>query len=366
MSTRGAILVIVTAGILGCGGPGPSQTASPGSVAPTPSSQASLGQPSQPGASEISSPTASGKGSIVYISVFNVWVAAPDGTRARQVTTDGTEADPYHDPSQSDDSTVFVLKGSSAMHRFNHAGRSLAAPVTLPSLENGAEGLAASPDGARAAYATVGSGTYVDPRFGTPSGTFLYGGTDIANLDGNSVDGAVLVSLLFPSWVDNSHLLASDGVDLFFDEVGPAEPTTWLSLDDGCVTDFDCPPDQEASASVSTPAVSGDGHVLSYTYGPYFGPAGRRLATVTAAPSAPETRCVMTGQEHHSDTGTFSADGSVFVYDDTRFDPDEFETVVGQGIWHLTVDLDAPDCGASTARLIVEGGSQPDWGPAAP
>lgn len=360
MSTRGVILVMVTAAVIGCGGPGPSPTAIPASSAPTASS---LVAP----ASAEESPASGAAGSLVYISVHNVWVAAPDGTRARQVTTDGTESDPYHDPSQSNDSTVFVLKGSSAMYRLDHAGHSLAAPVTLPSLENGAEGLAASPDGARAAYATVGSGTYVDPRFGTPSGTFLYGGTDVANLDGTSVDGAVLPSLLFPSWVDNTHLIASDGVDLYFDEVGPAEPTTWLSLDEGCVTDFDCPPDQEASANISTPAISPDGHVLSYSYRPYFGPAGRRLASISAsAPAAHETRCVIPGQEQYSDPGTFSTDGSVFVYDDTRFDPDAFETVIGQGIWQISVDLEAADCGASTARLMVEGGSQPDWGPAAP
>lgn len=357
------VAVIAVAALVGC-----SPAAQPTPVSPTPQGSTTARTPGSSPLAQASageSPASGTAGSIVYISVHNVWVAAPDGTHARQVTTDGTESNAYHDPSQSNDSTVFVLKGSSAMYRLDHAGRSLAAPVTLPSLENGAEGLAASPDGARAAYATVGSGTYLDPRFGTPSGTFLYGGTDIANLDGTSVGGAVLPSLLFPSWVDNTHLIASDGVDLFFDEVGPTEPTTWLSLDEGCVTDFDCPVDQEASANISTPAIARDGSVVAYTYRPYFGPAGRRLASISA-PAAPETRCLIPGQEQFSDPGTFLADGSVFIYDDTRFDPDAFDTAVGQGIWQITVDFDAADCGASSARLIVEGGSQPEWGPVAP
>jgi len=207
----------------------------------------------------------------------------------------------------------------------------------------------------------------VDPRFGTPSGTFLYGGTDVAKLDGTSVDRAVLPSLVFPSWVDDAHLAASDGVDIYFDEVGPNEPVTWLSLDDGCITDFDCPAGDHAAANVSTPTVNGDAHLLAYTYSPYFGDAGRRIDLITAPPPAePQNVCVIPGQDHHSDPGTFLADGSVFIYDDTRFDPDAFETVAGQGIWAMAVDLDSPDCGASSATLIVAGGRQPDWGPTAP
>jgi hypothetical protein len=72
------------------------------------------------------------------------------------------------------------------------------------------------------------------------------------------------------------------------------------------------------------------------------------------------------GQEDYSDPGSFSADGRAFAFDDTEFDPDTFETRFGQGIWVMTVDLDAADCGLSTARLVAPGGVQPDWGPAGP
>jgi hypothetical protein len=46
------------------------------------------------------------------------------------------------------------------------------------------------------------------------------------------------------------------------------------------------------------------------------------------------------------------------------FDPDTFETTVGEGIRVMTVDPGAPDCGLSGASLVLPGGSQPDWGPA--
>jgi hypothetical protein len=352
-------MIAIVAFMSGCNAP----------IQPTPSAvPASAAVPtSTPGGSTPSGNGSGGSGSIVYIVQSNVWLAATDGSSPRQLTTDGSDAQGYRDPSQADDGTIFVLKGERALYRLDRSGAALTPPVTLPTLENGAEGLAASPDGTRVAYATVGSGTYIDPRFGTPSGTFLYGGTDVANLDGTSIPGAVLPSLIFPSWRDDLHLVVSDGVDLYMDEVGPAAPQAWLSLTEGCITDFDCPPGQEAAANISTPTVSRDGRLLAYEYKPYFGPAGRRLATSTAAPPVtPQTRCVMPGQENHSDPGTFSGDTALFVYDDTRFDPEAFETVVGQGIWSMTVDLDADDCGASSARLIVPGGSQPDWGATAP
>jgi hypothetical protein len=115
------------------------------------------------------------------------------------------------------------------------------------------------------------------------------------------------------------------------------------------------------------PTASRDGRVLAYTDRPFFGPAGRRIATVEAPPPAPPAdRCLIPGQEHHADAGSFAPDGSAFAHDDTVFDPDLFETVVGQGIFVMDIDLDAADCGLSSARLIIPGGAQPDWGPAAP
>jgi len=46
--------------------------------------------------------------SLVYIKDGNVWIATPDGTTKRQVTTDGTPDAPYYSPSQADDGTIFA------------------------------------------------------------------------------------------------------------------------------------------------------------------------------------------------------------------------------------------------------------------
>lgn len=42
-------------------------------------------------------------GSIVYVKDGNVWVARPDGSEARALTTGGTPQTPYGSPSQADD-----------------------------------------------------------------------------------------------------------------------------------------------------------------------------------------------------------------------------------------------------------------------
>jgi len=299
----------------------------------------------------------------------NIWLSAPDGSAARQLTSDGTDANGYHDPSQADDGTVWAVKGSNSLYHLDRAGHMLADPVTLPTLEHGAEGVAVSPDDSHIAYTTVGTGQYVDPRFGTPSGTFLYGGTDVANPDGTSVPGAVMSSLLFPSWAGPMSLILSDGVDLYFDSVSanPAQPQKWLSEQEGCLTDFDCPEGQSAAASLSNPTVSDDGSVVVYGYQPYFGPGGRRMSSALGGvPGEPQTRCLIASSTGYSDNGSLNADASVYLYDDTAFDSTTLESTVGQGIWAFDVNLDADDCGVSKATLIVPQGSQPDWGPMAP
>lgn len=308
-------------------------------------------------------------GSVVYILDANVWLSASDGSGARPLTTDGADSDNYHDPSQADDGTIWVVKGASALYHLDRSGRALATAVTLPTLEHGAEGVAVSPDDRYIAYTTVGTGQYVDPRFGTPTGTFLYGGTDVANPDGTSVPGAVMANLLYPSWAGATSLILADGVDLYFDSVtgSAAAPQKWLTVQDGCLTDFDCPEGQEAAASLSNPTISDDGIVVAYSYKPYFGEGGRRMSSATGGvPAQPETRCLIESTTGYTDNGSLNSDASLFVYDDTAFDSTTFETTVGQGIWAFDVDLDAADCGASAATLIVPGGSQPDWGPMTP
>ena len=57
-------------------------------------------------------PAAASADSIVFLKDYNVWLAAPDGSELTQVTTDGTYERPYLSPSQADDGTIAVAKGT--------------------------------------------------------------------------------------------------------------------------------------------------------------------------------------------------------------------------------------------------------------
>jgi hypothetical protein len=308
---------------------------------------------------------ASSSGSIVYVLDGDIWIAAPDGSAARQLTRDGT-TEAYHDPSQADDGSIFALRGNSTLVHLDRAGQPIGSPVSLITLENGAGGLAGSPDGQHIAYVTTGFGTEIDPRFGTPVGTFIYGGTDVATPDGMSVPGAALASMLYPGWLGNDRLVLADGVNVYTASVG-AEAETWITRDEGCLIEFDCPSGDPAQASLSIPAVNRNGTVLAYNTNPFFGPGGRVMAELEAAPpAAPVDRCLVEAHVSFNDTGSFRPDGGAYAFDDAQFDRDTFEETEATGVYVMDVDLGAPDCGASAARLIAAGGSQPDWGPAAP
>lgn len=63
--------------------------------------------------------------SLVYIKDGNVWVAEPDGTAAREITTKGG----YDLPTQADDGTI-MAKGD-GFERFDRAGKKLKAPSSM-------------------------------------------------------------------------------------------------------------------------------------------------------------------------------------------------------------------------------------------
>jgi len=343
------------------------QVAQPSPTASLPSSSPAVEPPvaTPPVSSFGTTASPSAGGSIVFVRDSDIWLAAPDGSGARQLTTDGGEVG-YHDPSQAPDGSIFALRGTNQLHHLDRNGQPIADPVTLITLENGAEALEVAPDGGHLAYVTTGYGSIVDPRFGTPTGTFIYGGSDIATTDGVSVPDAATASMLFPSWLDAETVVVSDGVSVYVDRVG-SDPQLWVDGNDGCLTEFDCPSGDKAQSSLSTSVVSPDGRLLAYLSSPYFGDGGRVMAALLSAPPAePGHGCLVTEQAGFSDPGSFSADGSQFVFDDTRFDQTSFDTVVGEGVFAMDVDTAADDCGASSARLIAPGGAQPDWGAQAP
>ena len=141
-----------------------------------------------PGAPTGTPPAADG-GFIAYVKGTDIWVVQADGWNPQQVTRDGA-AGAYRHPAVGPDGTIYALRDEAELYHFDLTGRLVGSPAPLAILENGAEGLAIAPDGAHLAYVTTGWGTYIDSRFGTPAGTYIYGGTDVITPDGTSVPGS--------------------------------------------------------------------------------------------------------------------------------------------------------------------------------
>jgi hypothetical protein len=307
-------------------------------------------------------------GSIAYVYENNVWLALPDGGAARQLTTDGTPDQPYREPIQVADGSILVFHGPSEVDHLDRSGTAVGAPVPLPTLENGADSLAVSPDGQHMAYVTTGFGQQIDPRFGTPSGTFIYGGMDVAMLDGTSVPGTAVPSVVFPTWLDTRTIAASNGTDLVIDTLDGHgnQPATWLSQADGCLVDLDCPSPGLPAASFSQPVASLAGTRLAYAYAPYYGQGGRQIAAVANHSDPPMPLCLIPTDGTQQDPGTFSPDGSSFAWDDSSMDQTTLEELPGKGIWVLRIDASEPDCGVAKAILAIPDGSQPNWSSFAP
>src|SRR5689334_21962565 len=77
-------------------------------------------------------PAVAAADSIVFIKDGNVWIAAPDGSKASQLTTDGG----YESPSEADDGTIMagrkmVVDGRNVrrIYRMDTRGKLLNAPV---------------------------------------------------------------------------------------------------------------------------------------------------------------------------------------------------------------------------------------------
>ena len=106
-------------------------------------------------------PATAGASSIAYVSNHNIWLASPDGTRQKQVTTDGTPARRYNWPSQADDGTILAKLGDHFV-RLRPDGTKLGAPVPAVGSDvqhsgnltvmAGPSAPRISPDGTRFAY----------------------------------------------------------------------------------------------------------------------------------------------------------------------------------------------------------------------
>lgn len=283
--------------------------------------------------------------SIVYVKDRNVWVTAPDGSGNRQVTFDGAEYSAYLDPTQSDDGTIWAAKGEDIV-KLDQQGTVMASwdpPATVDSaggtLDGVPQDLAVTPDGRTLAFTYYRYGCPVGADCGARTTTVFSHAdrpTPVAEL-------GYELNLRNPEWVSNERVLlfGGRGRQVAFDRTGTGDydATHW----------FDDPGNEDLGDGELSP--QGDRLAALRSYG-----ADLHLAifAVGSTSQTPELACTSGSDESLSDPD-WSPDGRRLAFQNA------------QGIEVLGLPSVTPgDCaGAQSSTLVIPGGTQPDWGPAA-
>ncbi len=295
--------------------------------------------------------------SLVYIKDYNIWLANPDGSEQRQLTTDGFKELPYESPSQSDDGTILAGRGLRFVkldRQGNRIGSLL--PTILVGKPDNAYAIGPfdpklSPDGHKLAY-----------WIGTWSMWFDYG-TNISWSDPKDAviwqdadSGAQLGFTLFyqkPAWLQDSQhaLLNQPGNRLAAQIVGSAVGGHHSDVTP-VFTDSDSMPvgeyySQDVGDAELTPA--GDKLVA------LRGVSQETIRFYDVRSARPVVSECYLGQPVGGSAAdpTWAPDGSAVAWAE------------GDGIWSTPVGaLDSADCSWAKPHLLIAGGSQPDWGPA--
>jgi hypothetical protein len=277
--------------------------------------------------------------SIVFVKDHDVWIAEPDGSGARAVTAGGTSDWPFRSPSQANDGTIAAGLGSEVV-RLDQQGNVLSRfdpPVPAGTASFGAsppQDVAISPDGSKVAYTFYGYSCLPGASCGTRQMT-VYSHSDRAEALGHEF------SLTHAEWVTNGSVLGFSGWgnQVNFDQPASGDYDAEHWFDDG-----------ETDLTDGELSKQGDRLALLRDYG-----SGTHLQfyAVNGFTQAPAKAC-NTGNEESLHDPSWSPDGGRVAFAHSG----------GVEVMALP-NVVAGDCPAArSGKVIVPGGSEPDWGPA--
>ena len=272
-------------------------------------------------------------GSLTYVSGGDVHLAAPDGSSARRLTTDGG----YAWPSQADDGTIVAARQTTEngrtprrLHRMDRTGAALGSPLEPIPVDNsfyiGPLAPKISPDGALIAYHYFYTGPITDST--APRIALTYGDRSV----GNGVITSTLGGYFTPSWLQDGRLLA------FYAKERTLHVDIWNR--DDTVTNWFGDPD--VSPLLTDGEVTRAGDRLAA-----IGNGELRLYEIPGGPPA-EPRLACAIPVDASDP-TWSPDGRSLAWEEA------------DGI-HVAALGDLAACGSAARPLVIAGGSDPDWG----
>lgn len=277
-------------------------------------------------------------GTLVYVKGHDVWIARPDGSDQRRITTDGTFGRPYFSPSMADDGTIAVGHDGQVV-RLRQGGTALGRFTPRPlRTSSGGEAtnltqIAISPNGAKVAYSMVTTACT-----GTDCSTATgYTASDRATDPG--LDGSTYFRM--PSWAGNGRTLQSGGFlfEVMVHDLG-GEPVHWFDSEEG-LTDVELSPDGDRLAGAA--GYQGSDGIATYDV---VGDATRG-----PVPPPPTPRCRWEDDQGPLVGPTWGPDSRALAFEST------------DGVY--VADDVSVACDAVQFELVVPGASMPDWSAAA-
>jgi hypothetical protein len=306
--------------------------------------------------------------SIVYLKDGNVWLSAPDGSQARQLTTGGR----WSSPSQADDGTIVAADGSTIVRIDRATGRRLS---TLPVVGGdvtdtpgdadkfiGPLNPKVSPDGTQVAYWFMHKENYYSAACNCYQwGIESYATTTAIDRLTSGPENSVRTGR-HPAWINNGRVMLWD--QYFTYQASTWVPGRnwvneqwWFRYPDAMLDDGELSPDGTKLVAVAATGgiASAHDHVYYWTTnGPAWvgDPPYENDVENSAKAPEPTPRC-QNVRDSEASSPTWSPDSRRIAYADK------------DGIWVQDVPASLEDCAALTERLAIPGGSEPDWGPAA-